>query len=482
MKLAQYILNSFDEPTCVLSSSFQLTLANKAFLDLLSFNDTLECNLGVVWPTVEADCSSGGRFSSSWYRYSGDVIAIRGTAVKYADVVVVRIEASAESGATVRDHHRQRIETLGVLAGGIAHDFNNVLTGVLGHVAYLKHKVEPYGDAQESLLAIEDGALRGSELVKQILSFSRLDSTESPRPVDVRGTCRGVVTLLKSAIPSRIAVSLRTADFAHSVVATEAQINQILINLIINARDAIEGEGSIEVGIDGVVSVDDVTGADSGELAVGRYLCLQVVDSGTGMSSETRKRIFEPYFSTKQRSGTGLGLSTVCEIVRELGGAIEVRSKEGAGSTFRIYLPLYESEGNDTGASIGIPNLKRGSGQHILVIDDEDAVRNVLSLSLKHLGYTVDVAGSGADGIAKIEACDGGYDLIMLDVLMPEMSGDQVFYTLREDEISTPVLLMSGFSSEHIVERMIQDGAAGFIRKPFSIEPLSQRVREIVGG
>ena len=109
-------------------------------------------------------------------------------------------------------------------------------------------------------------------------------------------------------------------------------------------------------------------------------------------------------------------------------------------------------------------------------------MRNVLSLSLKHLGYTVDVAGSGAEGIAKIEACDGGYDLIMLDVLMPEMSGDQVFYTLREDEISTPVLLMSGFSSEHIVERMIQDGAAGFIRKPFSIEPLSQRVREIVGG
>lgn len=482
MKLAQDILNSFDEPTCVLSNSFQLTLANKAFLDLLCLNDTLECNLGVVWPTVEADCSSEGGFSSSWYRYSGDVIAIRGTVAKYTDSVVIRVEASAESGATVQEHHRQRIETLGVLAGGIAHDFNNVLTGVLGHVAYLKHKVEPYGDAQESLLAIEDGALRGSELVKQILSFSRLDSTESPRPVDIRAACRGVVTLLKSAIPSRIAVSLRTSDLAHRVVATEAQINQILINLIINARDAIDGEGSIEVGVDGIVPVADVISVDRGELVSERYLCLQVVDSGTGISPETQKRIFEPYFSTKQRSGTGLGLSTVCEIVRELGGGIEVRSKEGAGSSFLVYLPLYESDGDDAGATIGIPNLRRGNGQHILVIDDEDAVRNVLSLSLKHLGYRVDVASSGAEGLAKIADAGGGYDLVMLDVLMPEMSGDQVFYKLREEHTPIPVLLMSGFSSEHIVERMIQDGAAGFIRKPFSIEPLSKRVREIVGG
>lgn len=482
MKLAEDILNSFEEPTCVLSTRFQLTLANKPFLDLLCLNDAIECNLGVVWPTVEADCAPGGGFSTSWYRYSGDVIAIRGTVLKYSDSVVVRVEASAESGATVRDHHRQRIETLGVLAGGIAHDFNNVLTGVLGHVAFLKHKVEPFGDALESLLAIEDGALRGSELVKQILAFSRLDSAESPRPVDVGASCRGVVTLLKSAIPSRIAVSVRTADSAPRVVATEAQINQILINLIINARDAIDGEGSIEVAVAGIVPVSELNEVDRDRLIGERYLCLQVVDSGSGISPEIQKRIFEPYFSTKRSSGTGLGLSTVCEIIRELGGAIEVRSKEGEGAAFCVYLPVVESDEGADGSTIGIPHLKRGNGQRILVIDDEDAVRNVLSLSLKHLGYTVDVAGSGAEGLAKIADAGGGYELIMLDVLMPEMSGDQVFYKLLKDNTPIPVLLMSGFSSEHVVERMIQDGAAGFIRKPFSIEPLSRRVGEIVGG
>lgn len=482
MKLAQDILDSFEEPTCVLSNGLQLTLANKAFLELLCMNDARECNLGVVWPTVEADCSSGGGFSSSWYRYSGDVIAIRGTVNKYTDSIVIRVEASAEPGATVRDHHRQRIETLGVLAGGIAHDFNNVLTGVLGHVAYLKHKVEPYGDALESLSAIEDGALRGSELVKQILAFSRLDAAESPRPVDVSATCRGVVTLLKSAIPSRIGVSVRTGDLALSVVATEAQINQILINLIINARDAIEGEGAIRVEVEGVVQASELIRFDRSELTSEQYLCFQVVDSGVGIAPDIQKRIFEPYFSTKQCSGTGLGLSTVCEIVQELGGAIELKSQEGVGSTFRVYLPLFQSVGSEEAATIGIPNLQRGNGQHILVIDDEDAVRNVLSLSLKHLGYTVDVAASGAEGLAKIADSGGGYDLIMLDVLMPEMSGDQVFDKLREADTLIPVLLMSGFSSEHIVERMIQDGAAGFIRKPFSIEPLSKRVKEIVGG
>jgi two-component system cell cycle sensor histidine kinase/response regulator CckA len=481
MKLVREILDTLDEPMCVLSRELVLLEANKSFLELISVSEVKDCNLGVLWPSLNEDCRKEGRFSTSWFSYSGEVITVRGVVRLSEENIIVRIDASANpDGTIVQDHHKQRIETLGMLAGGVAHDFNNVLTGVLGHVAFLKHKVEQPGDAFDSLLAIEDGALRGSDLVKQILLFSRLDTAEAAKPIDMERTCHGVATLLKSAIPSRIGVSVQACESVPKVLATEAQINQILINLIINARDAIDGEGSIQVRIGGQVSAAEMAKVSGNDVSSEVFTSLQVQDTGSGMSADLIDQIFEPYFSTKERAGTGLGLSTVREIVGELGGAIEVQSEVGLGTTFEVLLPVFDEESSDD-SSVGIPNLRRGSGQRILVIDDEDAVRNVLSLSLSHLGYSVDVASSGLQGLEKLQDAQHPYSLIMLDVLMPEMPGDQVFDIIRERRVETPVLVMSGFSSEHIVERMRSDGARGFIRKPFSIETLSQRVEEIVG-
>jgi two-component system cell cycle sensor histidine kinase/response regulator CckA len=476
MKLAREIIDALDQPICVLSHDFGLLVANRAFLELVALPDVVDCNLGVLWPSLREDCRVDGAFSTSWYRYSGEVVTVRGVTCKTEQSVLVRVEASSESGeAAVQDYHKQRIETLGMLAGGVAHDFNNVLTGVLGHVAFLKHKVDSQGDAYESLLAIEDGALRGADLVKQILMFSRLDSSQSPKPVDVEQSSNGVLTLLKSAIPSRIGVSIETLESIPKLMATEAQVNQILINLIINARDAIDGDGSIQVRLGGVVPSSNQS-PFNGEK---RCIAICVEDTGMGMAPELIERIFEPYFSTKERRGTGLGLSTVHQIVTELGGLIEVQSEVGLGTTFKVFLPALDERAHSE-ASVGIPNLRRGRGQRILVIDDEDAVRNVLSLSLSHLGYVVDVASSGEEGLARITETAQPYELVMLDILMPDMAGDKLFEEMRERQIDSPVLVMSGFSSEHVVEKMLKDGARGFIRKPFSIEALSERVEEIL--
>jgi CheY-like chemotaxis protein len=194
------------------------------------------------------------------------------------------------------------------------------------------------------------------------------------------------------------------------------------------------------------------------------------------MSDEVKSRLFEPYFTTKNAAGTGLGLSTVHSIVQQLGGAIEVRSQLGKGCSFRVVLPLVE-ETSGTSAKSDDHGLTRGRGERVLVIDDEYAVRNVLGLSLSHLGYEVETAASGLEGVEKFQQDPDGFRLVILDLLMPGLSGEEVFNRLRAIRSSVAVLIVSGFSSEHVVQRILEDGGMDFIQKPFSMEVLSEKVR-----
>jgi two-component system cell cycle sensor histidine kinase/response regulator CckA len=478
MDVTQALLHSLPEPHIVLARDLSCIAVNRPFLDLLHISSEflLGKSIGSVWPSASRVCAASGEHTVELRSEDGRLVTAR-VACLVGEVIVVRVVASISQGESAQIHHKQRIETLGVLAGGIAHDFNNILTGILGHVAYMKHVLPDVPQALESLNAIEEGALRASTLTQQILKFSKLDSHEQSAPVDVSDLVPRIASILKSAIPSQVSLRVLPSRGEFQVLASEAHVTQILINLIINARDAlVDSRGLIEVLLDYECAAEEVARLFGVEPAASRYGAIVVSDDGMGMSDEVKSRLFEPYFTTKNAAGTGLGLSTVHSIVKELGGAIEVRSQPGNGCSFRVVLPLVDDAPGASPEDDG-RGLQRGRGERVLVIDDEYAVRNVLGLSLSHLGYEVETAASGLEGVQKFEQDPEGFRLVILDLLMPGLSGEEVFNRLRALRPSVAVLIVSGFSSEHVVQRILEDGGRDFIQKPFSMEVLSEKVR-----
>lgn len=479
MDLSHVLLQSFPEPHVVVGRDMVCLAVNEPFAALLQTKADALVGKSVsgFWPEASRVCTISGEHTIE-LRAAGDKAITARVACFVSDVVVVRVLASVAAGDSAQIHHKQRIETLGILAGGIAHDFNNVLTGILGHVAYMKHVLADAGAASESIKAIEEGALRASGLTQQILKFSKLDSSDHSVHVDVSDLVGRIGTLLKSAIPADVTLTISPSTKGFHVLASEAHITQILINLIINARDAISGRGVIEVSLEGACEADEVRRLFGDEPAASVYGAIVVRDDGMGMDEAVKARLFEPYFTTKSSAGTGLGLATVNSIVKQLGGAIEVISAPGVGTTFRIVLPaVAEDSGVLAGQQQERDGLRRGNGERVLVIDDEYAVRNVLGLSLAHLGYEVETAAGGAEGVEKFEADPHSFGLVILDLLMPGLSGEEVFHRLRAIRPELHVLIVSGFSSEHVVQRILDDGAQDFIQKPFSIEVLSEKVR-----
>lgn len=482
MDRVRNVLESLPEPLCVITRDGECVEANEAFSHLVKIDsETLrQCDVREFWPNFGEQADWSGEHAVEFLAGDGRSITARISCVT-SDLTVVRVLASAAHGESLQLHHKQRLETLGLLAGGVAHDFNNVLTGILGHVAYLKHVLPSPHNTSESLMAIEEGALKASGLTQQILNFSKLDASEELENVDVDQVLSRIGVLLKSAIPADISLQLHRSQEGFAVLGSEVHVAQIIINLIINARDAIAGRGAIDVRLSSRLHDDEVHEIFGAEPAANAYGALEVSDTGSGMSDEVKQRLFEPYFTTKNQAGTGLGLSTVQSIVTRLGGAIQVFSEVGRGTVFRVIVPLVTDAAVSALTSDGNPHVYRGHGERILVIDDEDAVRNVIGLSLSHLGYHVDTAPSGLEGIDKFKSEDDGYHLVILDLLMPGLSGEETFTRLRSIDHALPVLIVSGFSSEHVVKRVLAEGAKDFIQKPFSIEVLSEKVRGCLG-
>ncbi len=476
----QSLLELLPEPHCVIGRDFVCLDANTPFATLvgISVPDLKGAPATRFWPAAAQARWENREFRAEFTAGSGQPLVVK-VASFAGRALVVRVLASLSSEQSVSVFHNQRLETLGLLAGGVAHDFNNILTGMLGHVAYLRHVLPQAGDHVESIAAIEEGALRASSLTQQILKFSKVDSADLTSRVDLSEVITRVLTLLKSAIPSNISVRWSPQrDAPTSVLASEAQLSQVVINLLVNARDAIRGRGEISVSLEPRYPADRVESLFGREPPAPAYGAIVVRDSGEGMDQEVMAKLFEPYFTTKKERGTGLGLFTVNSIVNQLGGAIEVESSRGAGTEFRIVLPvvLEESAPNSPGASVG-SGPARGNGERILVVDDEYAVRNVLGLSLSHLGYSVETAASGLEAIDKFSAAEAPFKLVILDLLMPGLSGEEVFMRMRAMNPAISVLIVSGFSSEQVVNRILEVGGRDFIQKPFSIEVLARKVR-----
>jgi two-component system, cell cycle sensor histidine kinase and response regulator CckA len=372
----------------------------------------------------------------------------------------------------------QKMEAIGRLAGGVAHDFNNLLTVMTGYSEQLIDRLEVRDPLRRKAEAIRSAAQRAAGLTQQLLAFSRRQM-QQPRVVDLNEAVNGMQRLLRRLIGEDVELVSDLAPGPTCVRADPLHLEQVLMNLAVNARDAMPRGGVLTIATGGVVlGASDV--AEHPQMHPGEYAVLTVTDTGGGMDPETRRRLFEPFFTTKEQGkGTGLGLSTVYGIVKQNGGYIFVDSQPGAGSVFRIYLPLV-SEAVDT-ASVPAPAPKPPSGSEtLLVVEDDDDVRRLLKDGLQQFGYTVLDASNGGEALLFCERYPDAIHALVTDVVMPHMDGFEVADRLRALRPAMRTLFISGYSDQ-AAGRMnrIQPGDA-FLAKPFTPDVLAARVRDVL--
>jgi len=381
-----------------------------------------------------------------------------------------------------RAQHAQKLESLGVLAGGIAHDFNNLLVGILGNASFALMDLTPEHPAWESVRQIEAAARRSADLTAQILTYSG-HAQANLHTLDLSALVREMGPLLEPAVSRKAHLEFDLPDGVPPVAGDASQLRQVVMNLLMNASDALEGlRGAIrvrtgEVQADRALLGGCLLGAD---LPEGRYASLEVTDTGSGMDPDTLHRIFDPFFTTRF-TGRGLGLAAVLGIVRGHDGAIEVRTHPGEGSTFRILLPV---AGTPEAVPTPVPELEgtvtwRGSGT-ILVVDDEKGVRSVARAALERSGFHVLTSADGREGIRLFQLHRGEVVALMIDLTMPEFSGEEVLLAVRTLDPTVRVIVTSGYWDDSTRERLAELGADAFLRKPWDPEGLRNTLRELL--
>jgi PAS domain S-box-containing protein len=373
--------------------------------------------------------------------------------------------------------HAQKMEAVGRLAGGIAHDFNNILTAIKSYSELLIEDMAGNKGRVEDVQEIREAADRAAKLTRQLLAFSRQQILR-PRVLDLNSTVHDLKSMLDRLIGANIELKTRLSPDIGMITADPGQIEQVLMNLVVNASDAMPDGGRIDMETTNV-ELDEEYARTHVATAPGPYVMLCVSDTGYGMTRETQARVFEPFFTTKEKGkGTGLGLSTVYGIVKQSGGSIWVYSEPGGGTTFKIYLPRVNEEA-DAKAAPALTNGKGGT-ETILLVEDEDAVREVASRILRRQGYTVVEARNGAD--AMLQFTEGGreFDLIVTDIVMPEMGGLELAQRVREWTPDARILFTSGYTEDAVLRRNFLDPGAEFMEKPFTPARLAQRAREVL--
>ncbi len=374
----------------------------------------------------------------------------------------------------------QKMEAIGTLSGGIAHDFNNILTAIIGYANLIQMKLETSDPLQHFLSQLIAAADRASSLTKSLLAYSRKQPIH-PVPVDVNGIVKKVDRLLSRLIGEDIDLVTALAGGAMTVLADGVQIEQILMNLATNARDALLEGGRLTIETE-MVSLDDEFIRRHGYGTVGRYALISVSDTGCGMDRETVERIFEPFFTTKEvGKGTGLGLSIVYGIVTQHNGFVDVTSEPGVGTTFHIYLPLIEQKPAEPPVAAAAAPQVRGS-ETILVVEDNRDVRTLVGRILTEYGYRVIEAVDGADGVARFRQHRDEVDLLILDVIMPKKNGRQVYDEIRQLRSGVKVIFTSGYTAEIIDSRGVQDEGLHFLQKPLVPYQLLAKIRQVIDG
>jgi len=371
-------------------------------------------------------------------------------------------------------HQSQKMDAIGQLAGGVAHDFNNMLSVIIGNTEMAMDRINPSDRLYKALKDILQAGRRSADLTRQLLAFAR-KQTANPKHLDLNETVAGMLKMLHRLIGEDINLVWMPGRQLWCIRIDPSQVDQLLANLMVNARDAIEKKGRIVIETSNVLCDEDYC-RDRPECIPGEYVMLAVSDDGCGMNRETLASIFEPFFTTKKEGrGTGLGLATVYGIVRQNGGFIDVSSELGKGATFRIHLPRVEGT---AAAECTEETEIQGGRETVMIVEDEEAVLDLSRDMLERLGYTVMAVRKTGQAISLAQEHDGKIDLLLTDVVMPDMNGKELFERIRSIKPDLRCLYMSGYTADVISRQGILDKGVHFIQKPFSLKDLAAGIRE----
>ncbi len=372
----------------------------------------------------------------------------------------------------------QKMEEVGRLAGGIAHDFNNLLTAILSYVDFVLFSLSADHPAREDAEQVRVAALKAAGLTRQLLAFSRRQVLQ-PRLLDLNSVVAEMERLLRRLIGEHIVLKTRLATGLGAVRADPSQIEQVIVNLAVNARDAMPQGGVLTIET-GLADEREVRGHGKMPVAPGPYVALRISDTGTGMDAETRRRLFEPFFTTKERGqGTGLGLATIYGIIKQTGGFIWVESEPGAGTTFTVHLPQVEAAAAPTPVASPLKESLRGN-ETVLLVEDDRAVRDLGRRSLVDQGYHVLEAANGAEALKLANGYEGTIHLLLTDVVMPEMGGRALAEALGATRPDMEILFVSGYIEDAVIQHGVQESGHPFLQKPFTPSALLGMVREVL--
>lgn len=403
---------------------------------------------------------------------------VRGKNGKVLHSISVQQDITERRRLEAQLQQAQKMEAVGRLAGGVAHDFNNVLTVIKAHSQLMLLDLRKGDPFREALEEIDKAADQAASLTRQLLAFSRRQVMEF-RILDLNEVVRGMEKMLRRVLGEDIEFIAHYAEHLGSVKADPGQMEQVLMNLVVNARDAMPHGGKLTLETANVELDEEYAGSHVGGKA-GSYVMLSVADTGAGMSPEVKERIFEPFFTTKEKGrGTGLGLSTVYGIVKQSGGNIWVYSEEGKGTTFKVYLPRVEEAVEEVRKPEEIREIPRGR-EVVLVVEDDETVRKLAVSILKRFGYRVLEAALPGEALLLCETRQERVDLVLTDVVMPQMSGKELVERMKRRHPEMKVLYMSGYTDNAIVHHGVLEAGLNFLQKPFTVEGLSKKVREVL--
>ncbi len=375
-------------------------------------------------------------------------------------------------------YNSQKLEAVGILAGGVAHDFNNMLGGILGYTELTLSDMSPDDPSRDNLLNILKATRRSADLTRQLLTFAR-KQTISPVVLNLNESIESVLKMVRRLIGENIDLAWHPGSDTCVVRMDPTQLDQILINFCVNARDAITDVGKITIKTD-TVSFDQKYCDNHAYLKPGNYVMLAVSDDGSGMEKETMEHIFEPFYTTKDPGkGTGLGLATVYGVVKQNNGFINVNSESGKGTTFSVYLPLVEEEASEK-EKRGTDTIPRGNGETVLLVEDDETVLSMASIMLGKLGYRVFTAGTASEGFSIAEEHKAGIQVLVTDVIMPKINGRELAERIELIIPEIKILFMSGYTSTIIAHHGVLDEGINFIQKPFSVNDLAFSMQKVL--